>query len=322
MHATQPMSAPATELASSSAMALWQRWQDLGEHLVAPLSQALAPAPFVASIAYCTQHIMQLTHADPDLAIFRMIHCAQEPDPHYSVTHALHTALLMALIGRRKDWGDGQTSTGIKAALTMNIAITQLQNELACQAGALSDAQRQTIHNHPLASAQCLLALGVQDEDWLQAVRQHHEQADGKGYPLGLTEANPLADALHTCDVFGAKMSPRVGRPSMPSPKAASDIFRQRSAGYFGATIIREMGLYPPGSRVLLRTGEQAVVLRRTAHAQRPAVAVVSDAHGAGLTQAWHCHAIGPRAIASPLPSEASGEQFRAERVLQADSGR
>ena len=103
-----------------------------------------------------------------------------------------------------------------------------------------------------------LRQLGVTDEDWLIAVAQHHEQPDGKGYPQGLTEINQTADALRTCDVFGAKLSPRISRSGMLSTRAARKSSRQRSAGYFGATIIRELGLYPPGCLVELNTGEQA----------------------------------------------------------------
>lgn len=268
-------SAPPAAHSLSGAAQRWLQWQALAEDLSPLLHKPSASSCFVDDMNRCAEQLMSLTQADPDVAIFHMVHATDDKVKRYGVLHAMHTAMLMTLIGHRKDWGPARTASAVKAALTMNIAITALQVELAQQATPLSDAQRQAIQAHPLAACQQLRELGVTDPEWLSAVAQHHEQADGKGYPLGLTQVHPLADALHTCDIFGAKMSPRTGRSGLPTPRAASEIFRQRSVGYFGATIIRELGLYPPGCRVTLHSGEHAVVVRRTRDPHAPMVVVL-----------------------------------------------
>lgn len=257
----------------------WHAWealcQVLGPLLMAPADHAVHLADALHPHA---AQLVALTREDPDVALFHMVHGAERALDRYSVRHAVHTAMLVALIGRRKDWGDGRTALGVKAALTMNLSIMALQNTLARQTTPLTEAQRLAIEQHPVASRQLLSQLGVTDTDWLDAVSEHHEQSDGRGYPLGLQTVHPLADAIHTCDVFSAKLSPRASRGHLPGPQAAAEIFRQRSAGYFGATLIREVGLYPPGSLVDLASGERAVVLYRTSDAAAPVVAVVTDA--------------------------------------------
>jgi HD-GYP domain-containing protein (c-di-GMP phosphodiesterase class II) len=252
-------------------------WHSLSQQLEPLLLAPNQQANFVPALTDCAAELVRAVSADGDWAIFQLVHPSPEKLARYGVLHPLHTAILMCLIGRRKDWHEQRIATGVRAALTMNITITALQTELAHQSDALNDNQRTLINDHPLAAASGLRELGVTEVEWLTAVEQHHEQPNGQGYPKGLTEVSILADALRTCDIFGAKMSSRVGRKGMLSPRAAAEIFKQRSAGYYGATIIGVLGLYPPGCLLRLDTGEAAVVLRRSTDPKYPYVAVLTD---------------------------------------------
>ena len=259
-------------------------WHSLSQQLEPLLLEPTRQADFVPALTDCAAELVRAVSVDGDWAIFQLVHPSPEKLARYGVLHPMHTAILMCLIGRRKDWHEQRIATGVRAALTMNISITALQTELAHQSDALNESQRAIINDHPLAAARCLRELGVTEVEWLTAVEQHHEQPNGQGYPQGLTEISILADALRTCDVFGAKMSSRVGRKGMLSPRAAAEIFRQRSAGYYGATIIGVLGLYPPGCLLRLNTGEAAVVLRRSTDPKCPFVAVLTDTNDVPLT--------------------------------------
>ena len=261
----------------------WALWQELSDDLSPLLFTPHAHPDFLHALRVCACQVMTLARLDADVAIFHMVHATEDKVHRYATLHALHAlhvGMLMALVGLRKDWGDARTLSGVQAALTMNISVMALQNDLALHHGPLDASQQRLIHAHPLASWQQLRDLSVTDDDWLTAVAQHHEQADGSGYPQGLNRLHHLADALRTCDVFGAKISPRAGRPGLLTPRAATEIFKQRSAGYFGATIIRELGLYPPGCLVELRTGEHAVVIRRNVDPAAPDVVLLCDRAG------------------------------------------
>lgn len=265
------------------------RWSQLREGLTPLLLTPQACPDFLSELSQQALRLMQLVHQDPDLAIFHVIRATPDKVLHYGVLHSIHTAILLCLIGGRKNWNAIYTVGAIKAALTMNLSITALQTTLAQQTTPLTPDQRQSIDRHPQDSAALLETLGVDDEHWLRAVWQHHERPDGKGYPHHLTEVTQWADALRTCDVFGAKVSPRISRVGMLSPQAAEAIFRQRSTGYFGATIIRELGLYPPGCLVTLSSGETAVVLRRTSSPMQPEVALLTTVNGHALETPIRC---------------------------------
>lgn len=305
--ASQGTSAPA---ASNKLVALWHQWQALADDLMPLLLTPRTCHDFLGDISVCAGTVMSLIRQAPDIGIFHMVFPNPDKMHRYSVLHAMHTAMLLALIGQRKDWGDKRTASAVKAGLTMNLSITNLQIELALQSAPLTTAQREAIDTHPLTSWKLLQDLGVQDEEWLIAVAQHHEQPDGKGYPQGLTELHQMADAIRTCDVFGAKISPRIGRTGMPTPRAASEIFRQRSAGYFGATIIRELGLYPPGCLVELATGHHAVVVKRSCDPNAPDVVTLPALERCRATQGSGRHIIGA------APDQSWAERISAEQAL------
>ena len=273
----------------SPAWIRWTQWHALTDTLTPLLTDPKQSADFHGEIGQATRSLMDLTAQSPDMALFFLFHERADPLARYSVLHAMHTAILMTLIGRRKDWGGVRTACGVSASLTMNLSAMGLQDVLARQIEPLSAEQQAHMQAHPLESWQLLQDLGVSDPVWLEAVAQHHEQADGLGYPKGLRALHPLADAIRTCDVFGAKVSSRASRSSMPTPHAAADIFRQRSAGYIGASIIGEVGLYPPGSVVALASGEQAVVVARTSKPEQPQAVVIRDAAGQPVQALTRC---------------------------------
>lgn len=263
----------------------WQALQTLGERLERLLLAPQATENFLATLEGLSLELDGLMTVDVDLGVFEVVRISPDKLSRYGALHSLHTACVVWLVARRKEWVAAKRLTAMKAALTMNIAVTDLQTTLALQMGPMDEAQRQHMRDHPLNGERLLRSLGVTDEDWLTAVAQHHEQPDGRGYPLGLTKVTDLADVLRTCDVFCAKMSPRTGRPAMLSPSAALSIFQQRSANKFGATVVTTIGVFPPGALVSLATGEQAIVTERTMDPLRPMVALLTDERGTPLSE-------------------------------------
>jgi len=125
-----------------------------------------------------------------------------------------------------------------------------------------------------------LRAGGVDDEEWLQAVAEHHERVGGGGYPAGTAEPVLTAQLLRHVDVFMAKISPRTIRAPMPTQMAARQLFQEDNGGPISAAIVKEVGFYPPGELVTLKSGEHAVVVRRTGNTKTPMAASITDRSG------------------------------------------
>ena len=255
-------------------------WRDLSQRLTPLLLDPRSATDFVKEITNIGQELVSLVACDADVAIFQIVNPTKAALLNYGVEHSVHTAVLMALIAKHKEWSEVQTSNAISAALTMNLSITQLQTDLAAQADPPTPEQKHAIVTHPTRSRDMLVELGVMQMEWLRAVYEHHEQHNGSGYPQGVRTVSPLSDALRTSDMFCAKLSERASRTKLLSTRAAQEIFRQNSYGYFGATIVRILGMYPPGCLVRLLSGCTGVVLLRTTDPMRPRVALLTHDNG------------------------------------------
>jgi len=227
---------------------------------------------------FATQ-LMGLVSRDPDIAIYHSVR--QDPNrlSLYGLSHALHCAMVGQLAATRANWPELRVRTLVKAALTMNLSIVEVQGRFATL-GRLNDSQRDQIRAHPQAAVDRLQAAGVHDGDWLQAVLEHHEHPGGGGYPGNLASLCELASVLRMADVFMAKISPRTERPALPILDAARQLFAEAQGNPLAAAIIKEYGIYPPGNFVLLASGEMAVVIRRGATAHTPTAAAVTDKNG------------------------------------------
>ena len=223
--------------------------------------------------------LMALIARDPDIGIYHSVR--QDPNrlSLYGLSHALHCALVGQLAATRVGWAPERVQTLVKAALTMNLSIVDVQGRFAAM-GRLTDGQRAQIRAHPQRAVERLQQAGVTEPEWLAAVLEHHERPGGGGYPHDLKQTGEMADLLRMADVFMAKISPRTERPALPILDAARQMFAEAKGSPMAAAIIKEYGIYPPGNFVQLASGEMAVVIRRGATAHSPLAAAVTDNHG------------------------------------------
>jgi len=267
---------------------IYVRWTDAIDTLET-LVHDLPHAPdFPAKIGALAQELITLADLDADIAIFMAVRQDQARHLRYGYSHSIYTALLAILMAQRMEWAAANIRLVTLAALTMNASIADLQGQMANQDYPVLDRQRAQLRTHPIDSAALLAKAGITDAPWLEAVRQHHEQASGKGYPTGTTQINELAQMLRMADIFMARISPRGIRPPMSVQDAARQMFRDDKGGPMSSAIIKVLGIYPPGNLVKLASGELGVVMRRRAEARTPLVTAVTDAQGRSVTTTLH----------------------------------
>lgn len=253
---------------------LWDQSAEEMHQLMAKLPEA-PPSP--GQITDFARRLIDLVDKDVDMALYHMVRQESAHLYYYGYNHAIHASVLCLLMARRLQWPQARILSLVQAALTMNMPILQLQGVMAEQDEPMRESQKVQIHAHPELAVQWLTEAGVADGDWLTAVAQHHEHADGNGYPQGRTDPNELAVALRVADVFTAKISPRKLRAALPIQEAARQLFREDHGGPLSSAVIKEFGLYPPGEVVKLSSGEVGVVMRRTDSVKCPLVAAITD---------------------------------------------
>jgi HD-GYP domain-containing protein (c-di-GMP phosphodiesterase class II) len=260
-------------------LTLFDHWEQMLWRLDRLLKSAGQEPGFVQRCDETASHFIALVQRDVDIAIFLSVRQDARRLQHYGLTHSLHCALMCQLMATRMAWPDDRLRMLVKAALTMNLSIIDVQGRNAAL-GRLSEAQRALITVHPAQAVERLRAAGVDDEAWLQTVLEHHERPGGGGYPSNLTEVSEAATALRLADVFMAKISPRAERVPLTIQDAARQMFAESHGSAAASSIIKEYGIYPPGNFVQLASGELAVVIRRGATAHTPLAAAVTDKAG------------------------------------------
>ena len=233
-----------------------------------------------------TTQVRELAKNNPDMALYVLTLANGTGVDAYSAQHAMVCLVIAELAAAWLEWPESERLTLARAALSMNVSMTSLQDSLARQSSSMSDAQRQLVGGHTTASVELLTKAGVDDQLWLYAVQNHHTASqDLKGES---SEAGPrIAELLRRVDIYTAKLSRRGSRVSVTPATAARDacLDAKGNPDSIGATLLRIVGLYPPGTFVELANGETAVVVKRGEKAHTPIVASLRREDGGLLMQ-------------------------------------
>ena len=243
------------------------------------------PEIFLAQLVILEGQLVEHLSSNPDKALLTLVHLASTELRQYSSIHAMLVMALCHLSAEQlKDWGDDRRQAIRYAALTMNISMTELQDNLAQRNAALTAAEKSEIASHSLRSEELLRSFGCTDELWLATVLRHHEAKPGS---LAQREpASQLARLIQRADIFASRISPRKERSALSASAAAQMAYlgEDRVADEAGAALIKAIGIYPPGCWVGLANGELAIVLKRGEKAHCPFVAALVQANGLPLT--------------------------------------
>jgi len=221
---------------------------------------------------------MQLTHEGASLGLADIVHLGglDQPRP----VHGLNTSLLALVVGHDLELGARELITLGLAALLHDVGEQRLPSTLRYKTGPRSRPEQALFERHPLFSQEILGQLPGVDRDILTYVVQHHELLDGNGYPQRLQgeQVHPLAQILSVVDAYEELMTPGDHRVGLQPSQALSELYVKR-AGPLSlkviTTLVRVLGVYPPGSLVQLSDGSLALVATvNPVHRLRPVVVV------------------------------------------------
>ena len=256
---------------------LFQRWSDVESKLRGVLASSKDSNDFEAKVQKVYDYIKLLLAEDSAGSQFLLFHRSVTHYGGYSALHSLLCAMLSQLVANVFNLPDAERRALGCAALTMNIGMTALQDELALQKQAPSPAQRSMIDAHAATGRDMLLNAGVKDALWLEAVAQHHSPVSG---PEKLADWQPvprIARIIQTVDRYTAAMSPRKSRSGRTARDSVRSVVVQADAKHdeVGTSLVSILGLSPAGTYVKLGNGETAVVLKRGMKPAEPIVATV-----------------------------------------------
>lgn len=278
---------PATPLDDDHYEDLIGLWSDLEASLHLLLTSPALIPQLPHKIQQLEVWMHDLVAHDTDTALYVMFQLASSSTVGYSASHALVCATLCHILGTEFGLAAQEQHSLVRAALTMNIGMTTLQDQLALQRERPSVAQQEAIDQHPQESHRILLQLGVTDALWLDAVALHHNIPNASLPLMQQPAAERLARILATTDRYAAMISPRQSRPGRSVRESVLAV-TQGHHGVFdevGNALVRCAGPYPPGLFVRLDNEETAIVLRRSLRPDAPLVAKVLTAQGFPIRQ-------------------------------------
>lgn len=234
---------------------------------------------------------------------------------------AIYTAILCDILSKALNIADVNRLPLILAALTHDIGMLDYHQQLNSQTSQLSKKQRLSLHEHPNKSVTLLQGIGVTDKIWLNTVAQHHERADGSGYPRGLTSKTIITPSkmLALSDIYAAMVRPRSYRGAIMPEHALRQLFVDKGKTIdknMSELLIKYVGIYPPGAIVELKNGEIGVVKSRTYNAGAPIVLTCMTKDGAMKLEKTECDSSEPEyKIIRALPRDKYNLKYNIQKL-------
>ena len=205
----------------------------------------------------------------------------------YTVGHSVRVTMLTILVGRAAGLPEHLLNELGAAALLHDVGKGKVPQELLFKPGPLEIGERRIIETHPAVGAGMLLESRDASPLAVAITWGHHRRYDGGGYPempYG-DSTSELTQLVHVCDVFEALTAIRPYKRAM-TPRHAYEIMLHDHAAYSPLamrSLVQAVGLYPPGQKVLLADGRQAMVTHANRDIERPCVLLTHGTDGAPL---------------------------------------
>lgn len=282
-HLKPPLERAVLEPAAASVASTWL---DLHTRWGVLLHQHAEARDFLPRFEAMREQAWQLLERQPDESLFVLVQLLYDAQLGYCASNALAAAAVCRVIAPAAGLGPSEQRALFNAALTMNVGMARLQDQLAQQKPPPDKHQLADIQRHPHRGRDILHGLGVGHDRWLNLVADSHESVEGGGYPTGKRAEGLDLMLLQLSDRFVARISPRQGRKGLSARAAvrAHYLEMQRQNSPLGALLVKHLGMYLPGSYVRLQNGEVAVVTRSTGQVNRPMVLAVVGKDGIPLS--------------------------------------
>ena len=201
------------------------------------------------------------------------------------VTHALSVCTLSLALARYLGLkNEVLVSLGL-GALLHDIGKTKLPDQVLDNVVNASEEERALLEGHTMIGAMMLKNLEDLPDSVVAIVHDHHERADGSGYPRKLTcsEVGVHTKVVSIVDTYDSITRGVHGYHGIGVDEALKSIYAWRR-DLFDELLVEKfiqcVGIYPLGSVVELRTGQIGIVISSRPDARLfPKIMLVLDAH-------------------------------------------
>ncbi len=202
----------------------------------------------------------------------------------YTFTHQINVSIIATSISMRLFPNDKDRIRDIAlAGLLHDAGKTMVPQEILMNTEQLTEREFSIVKQHPILGCSILEESGIHRKEILDPILYHHERWNGKGYNTGRSgkEIPLVSRIISISDVYDALTSDRPYKCAWPPSEATQYIVRESSHMFDPELVnlfLRIFGLHSPGSKVLLSSGEEAIVIgNRYGYIAHPLVSVIRD---------------------------------------------
>ncbi len=204
----------------------------------------------------------------------------------YTFQHSLNVFLIATTLLRPFARDVRELATLAQAAMLHDIGKSRIPKEILHKTTKLNDEELALMQQHTRHGAEILMEHKNISPVAIEVAYCHHMRDGGFGYPQPDLpfKPGPVTRIVQVCDMFEALTAPRPYKSGMPVPEAIQVIattpgMAEREPAL--SLLMWHLTHTPPGSHVVLSTGEKAtVVTPRPDKPRSPVVRVFTDKDG------------------------------------------
>jgi HD-GYP domain-containing protein (c-di-GMP phosphodiesterase class II) len=233
----------------------------------------------------------------------------------YTFTHSVNVCIFSIALGKKLGLSKLQLYDLGMAALFHDVGKARVPLEVLNKEGSLADEDWRIMQAHPWLGVLTLFGMrGYGEVPYRSMITayEHHMKGDLTGYPKSLRPRQPsiFSRVVAVADGFDAATSRRVYKTNPLQPDTVlAEMLNNPRRGLDPVVVkafINLLGIYPPGTLVILDTYELALVVAANtdpAEVHRPMVRVISEPGGTITHPGYLANLADTDAAGTPLRS-------------------
>jgi putative nucleotidyltransferase with HDIG domain len=234
----------------------------------------------VAEVKYTVTSMVDSIVRHPDAM---MLLATLQDKSNQAVTHAVNVCTLAITFGRFLGFEKKELTELGMGALLHDIGETKIPKEILENFSNCNTEDIKTFQDHTTFGAAILHNTKGLPDSVIAIARDHHERANGSGYPqsLSVEQLDIFTMIVAISDVYDNVTTGMYGKPPVPCTETLKNIYVWRE-DLFDALLVEKfiqcLGIYPVGSVVELNTGEIGIVVTNNPETRLfPKVLLVRD---------------------------------------------
>jgi HD-GYP domain-containing protein (c-di-GMP phosphodiesterase class II) len=205
----------------------------------------------------------------------------------YTFNHSVNVCILSLALGSHLGLSRTELCNLGIGALFHDLGKLLLPKEVLFKPGKLTDEEWKLVKKHPIFGVKALIKNGLYGDFGFSSIIiafEHHLRLDHSGYPELSPPRRPslFGRIVSIADAYDAMTTSRCYQKALLPEEALKKLY-DTSPKLYDRTLVKVfinmLGIYPPGSFILLNTGEKGVVYRpNPTKLDRPRVKLVFDA--------------------------------------------